>query len=150
MTARLFHDVTPLATAQLNNDLPPTNIYTGMRMVITQNRDKANNVVNGQLGIVQTVFLKLPTGKVVNVYPVASLKNGQQQTVYHFSAAYATTMCKAQGQTLQKAVLWFDIDRIPPGTAYVALSRVKTLDIYFLSPLRTKFFTPVTRDSHQL
>ena len=55
MTARLFHDVTPLATAQLNNDLPPTNIYTGMRMVITQNRDKANNVVNGQLGIVQTV-----------------------------------------------------------------------------------------------
>ena len=116
--------------------------------MITQNRDKANNVVNGQLGIVQTVFLKLPTGKVVNVYPVTSLKNGQQ-TVYHFSAAYAT-MCKAQGQTLQKAVLWFDIDRIPPGTAYVALSRVKTLDIYFLSPLRTKFFTPVTRDSHQL
>ena len=98
---------------------------------------------------IRPFFFKLPTGKVVNVYPVASLKNGQQ-TVYHFSAAYAT-MCKAQGQTLQKAVLWFDIDRIPPGTAYVALSRVKTLDdIYFLSPLRTKFFTPVTRDSHLL
>ena len=108
-----------------------------MRIVITKNRDRANNVVNGQLGIVHTVqndtvFLKLPTGKVVNVYPVTCLKNGQQQTVYPFLAAYAT-MCKAQGQTLQKAVLRFDIDRIPPGTAYVALSRVKTLnDIFFL------------------
>ena len=89
---------------------------------------------------IRPFFFKLPTGKVVNVYPVTSLKNGQQ-TVYHFSAAYAT-MCKAQGQTLQKAT---------PGTAYVAISRVKTLDdIYFLSPLRTKFFTPVTRDSHLL
>ena len=39
MTARLFHDVTPLATAQLDNDLPPTNIYTGMGIVITQNSD---------------------------------------------------------------------------------------------------------------
>ena len=89
-------------------------------------------------------FFKLPTSKVVNVYPVTSLKNGQQQTVYPFSAAHATTMCKVQGQTLQKAVLWLDIDRIPPGTAYVALSRVKMLnDIYFLSPLRTNFITPV-------
>ena len=39
MTARLFQDVTPLATAQLDNDLPPTNIYTGMGIVITQNSD---------------------------------------------------------------------------------------------------------------
>ena len=140
MTARLFH-VAPLVTAQLDNDLPPTNIYAGMRIVITQNRDKAN--------VVNTVFLKLPTGKFVNVYPVTSLKDGQQQTVYPFFATY-TTMCKAQVQTLQEAVLWFDIDRISPGTAYVALSRVKTLNIYFLIPLRTKFFTPVTRDSHLL
>ena len=62
MTAWLFHDVLPLTTAQLDNDLPPTNIYAGMRIVIMQNRDKQNNV-NGQLGIVhtvqnQTVFLK--------------------------------------------------------------------------------------------
>ncbi|CAB3983021.1 Hypothetical predicted protein [Paramuricea clavata] len=37
---------------------------------------------------------------------------------------YVTTICKAQGQTLDKAVVWFDIDNIPPGTAYVALSRM--------------------------
>ncbi|CAB3982325.1 Hypothetical predicted protein [Paramuricea clavata] len=29
---------------------------------------------------------------------------------------YATTICKAQGQTLDKAVVWFDIDNIPPVT----------------------------------
>ena len=47
-------------------------------------------------------------------------------TLYPIQAAYATTMCKAQGQTLPKVVLWFDIEHIPPGTAYVALLRVKT------------------------
>lgn len=46
-------------------------------------------------------------------------------------------MCKAQGQTLTKALLWFDIDEIPPGTGYVAMSRVqKLVDVYFVTPLK--------------
>ena len=61
------------------------------------------------------------------------------------------TMCKAQGQTLPKVVLWFDIDIIPPGTVNVALSRVKCQnDIYFLQKLKPQFFTPVSRLSHLL
>ena len=60
-----------------------------------------------------------------------------------FCPAYATTMCKAQGQTLDKAVVWFDIDNIPPATAYVALSRVRSRDdIYFMRRLQPCFSTP--------
>jgi hypothetical protein len=55
-------------------------------------------------------------------------------------------MCKAQGQTLRKAILWFDIDNIPPGTAYVALSRVRNLaDLLFVTPLKRLYFKPVTQ-----
>ena len=61
------------------------------------------------------------------------------------------TMCKAQGRTLPKVVLWFDRDSIPPGTAYVALSRVKSRnDISFIQKLIPHYFSPVFTLSHLL
>ena len=127
------------------------NIYHGMRVVITQNRDKVCGVVNGQLANVHTVhnhsvYLKLPNDKIVAVYPVTMKTHKTSVSLCPFCPAYATTISKAQGQTLDKAVLWFDLDSIPPGTAYVALSRVKSRnDIHFMTRLRPCFFTPVTR-----
>ena len=51
------------------DDLP---IYSGMRVVIAQNRDKRNGVVNGHLATIHTVhnhleLLKLTNGKIVAV-----------------------------------------------------------------------------------
>ncbi len=152
----IFTNNNPLLHAQLDCDLDPMPIYAGMRVVITQNRDKANGVVNGQVALVDmvqntSVFLKLTTGKIAPTYPVTIKRDGRCKTVYPFVPAYAMTMCKAQGQTLSKVVLWFDIDTIPAGTAYVALSRVKNRnDIYFLNKLQPKYFTPVTRRGHSL
>ena len=146
----IFQNKQPLCTAQLDSDSPPMPVYSGMRVVITQNRDKANGVVNGQLATVHTVqnctiFLKLTNEKIVAIYPVTMKRGDFSVTLYPIQAAYATTMCKAQGQTLPKVVLWFDIEHIPPGTAYVALSRVKTLnDILFLNKLKPCYFTPVS------
>jgi ATP-dependent exoDNAse (exonuclease V) alpha subunit len=122
-----------------------------MRVVITQNRDKVSGVVNGQLAYVHTVhkhsvYLKLPNHKVVAVYPVTMKINETSQTWYPFCPGYATTICKAQGQTLDKAVVWFDIDNIPTGTAFVVLSRVRSRnDICFMTKLQPCLFTPVTR-----
>ena len=102
-----FTAVTPLATDAFDNGERGIDnaIYCGMRVVITQNRDKENDIING----------------------------------------HANTMCKAQGQTLSKAALWFDIEKIPPGSAYVTLSRVKKLaDIFFITLLKPTFFRPVT------
>ena len=31
-------------------------------------------------------------------------------------AAYAVTICKAQGQTLSNAIVWFDVDTVPITT----------------------------------
>lgn len=91
-----------------------------------------------------TIFLKLCINIVIPVYPITSQQGTQHVTLYPFTLAYATTMCKPQGQTLQKAILWFDIDRTPPGAAYVALSRVKKLDdLFFLIAFHPSHFTPV-------
>ena len=93
-----------------------------------------------------SVLLKFDTGKIVPIYPVTIKKNNTSITLYPFLPAYATTMCKAQGQTLSKIVLWFDIDNIPPGNAYVALSRVRTSkDIYFLNKLKPQYLRPGSR-----
>jgi ATP-dependent exoDNAse (exonuclease V) alpha subunit len=127
----IFRKENHLALLKLDCNLPVMNIYYGMRVIITQNRDKINGVVNGQLAYVHTVhnhsvYLKLPNHKVVAVYPITMKINETSQTLYPFCPGYATTICKAQGQALDKAVVWFDIDNIPPGTAYVALSRVRS------------------------
>ena len=119
--------------------------------MITQNRDKTRNIVNGQIATVETchnatVVLRLPGQKLVATYPVTVQSESGQKTCYPFRIGYANTMCKAQGQTLEKAILWFDVDNIPPGTAYVALSRVRRLaDVLFLTPLKSRFFRPVVQ-----
>ena len=121
-----------------------------MRVVITQNRDKENNVINGQVGKVYTmhnssIILELSSRKLVTVYPVTMKCDTYVVTLYPLRLAYANTMCKAQGQTLPQAVLWFDIENIPPGSAYVAVSRVKKLaDIFFITRLKPTFFRPVS------
>lgn len=152
IVARFFHSATSFATLPFDDGHKAidTQIFFGMRIVITQNRDKENNVINGQIATLHamhntTVIVKLPTGKLVPIYPVTKKYDTETVTLYPIRLAYATTICKAQGQTIRKAALWFDIDNIPPGTAYVALSRVKTLaDIYFITPLKPCFFNPVT------
>ena len=65
----------PLAYVQLESDTDISPIYKGMRVMITQNRDKPQNVVNGQMASVEichnsTVILKLPGNKLVATYPL--------------------------------------------------------------------------------
>ena len=82
-----------------------------------------------------TIFLKLPSDYVVAVYPVT--QNDNKHTVFPFRPAYANTMCKAQCPTLQKAILWFDVETTTPCAAYVALSHVKALsDILSNTPVQ--------------
>ena len=148
-----------LGAIQMDNDQPPSNIFRGMRVIITQNRDKKNGIVNGQPAIVtmtqgQTVILQLPNGKKVSVYPVSAPEatvgeDGAERpyirTCYPIVPGYAMTIFKSQGQTLDNVVVWFDTAVLGPGVAYVALSRVKTLaNIKFLTPLLMSHFQPVT------
>lgn len=147
-----------LGTVQMDNKETPCDIFKGMRVILTQNRDKRNGIVNGQPGIImtmsaRTVLIKLPNAKVVSVYPVSAMITEQQddgtekshiKTCYPFVPGYAITIFKSQGQTLENVVLWFDTDRLGEGAAYVALSRVKSFqNIKFLTPLQMSHFQPV-------
>ena len=125
-------------------------LHKSMRIVITQNRNKEAGVFNGRRVVIHriekaTVFLKLGNDKSVNVYPVTTiLENGKRRTCYPFVPSYAVTICKAQGQTLNSVIVWFDVPRIPAGSAYVALSRVKkSADLLLMTALQTSQFTPV-------
>ena len=149
ITSALFTNKQPLAYCQLDSDTDLSPIYKDMRVMITQNRDKPQNIVNGQIASIEmchnaTIILKLPGNKLVATYPVTSTSANTQTATYPFRLGYTNTMCKDQGQTLDKAILWFDQDIIPPGTAYVTLSRVqKLIDLLFLTPLKSSFFQPV-------
>ena len=107
-------------------------------MIITQNRDKEFHVVNGQPATVvtmqnQTVFLKLPSKNIVAVYPVTNTVDRNRTICHPFVPAYASTICKVQGQNLGKIILWLDSPLVPNGSAYVALSRIRQLkDLYFI------------------
>lgn len=137
---------------QINADCVPSGVplFMNMKVMLTMNRDKRKGFVNGQLGNVarvqnNTIFVKLRNEKLVAVYPVTMQKEHGTTTFYPLVPAYALTICKCQGQTLPKVLLWFDGDKVPKGTGYVAVTRVKTLnDLRFLSPLKPCHFRPVT------
>lgn len=67
----LFSPNLYVGTVQMDNEDPFTDIFKGMRIIITQNRDKKNGIVNGQPAIVLmmkslTVLVKLPNGKTAS------------------------------------------------------------------------------------
>ena len=145
-----FPDQEPIASVPTDSNLPEIQIYKGMRIMLTQNRKKERGFVNGQQATVKfvtrkTVFASLNNGQLLNIHLVTFRKpDGTLKTAYPFVPAYANTISKAQGQTLSKVLLWFDIAKLPPGTAYVAVSRVRTLDkLLFLTPMKVSHFTPV-------
>ena len=112
------------------------NICTGMRVLLTQNRDKSHGIVNDQVAMVNqmhnaTIFLQLPNSKIVFVHPVTQYDtNGERVTVYPFVPAYALTVCKAQGHTLDYIVLWFDFSNPTTWNSICCLIKSK----------KTKFF----------
>ena len=149
--AYLFQGQTPIMTnVQCDCDLPPIPLYPDMSVIISQNRDKENGVVNGQRATVRmvqnkTIFLSLPSGLVVATHLVTSLKpDSTTKTCYPFVPAYAITICKSQGQTLEKVIVWMDSATAPAGAAYVALSRVRRLtDLYFMTRTYQEQYKPV-------
>ena len=146
----LFQDATPLAKIQCDCEMYPINIYQKMRVNVTQNRDKPNGVVNGQIDFIhstenKTIFIKLPTNKIISVYQVTYTNpEGNKKVCYPFMPCYSMTITKSQGQNLQSAIIWFDTINVPKGGAYVALSREKKCDdLTVLTPIKPEHITPV-------
>ena len=116
-----------------------------MKLMITENRDKDKGVINGIVGTAHsvqnnTLFIECGT-KLIPVFPVT---NEDNVTYYPVTQAYSTTIAKAQGQTIPHITILFDTPTLPPGCAYVAISRAKTFDnIRFLQQPTSSHFTPL-------
>ena len=146
---KLFSSENALAEIQYDNDESPLPLYKDMKVNITQNRDKKNGVTNGQTASVlttenTTVVLKLPNGNIVAIHPVTSIVDDKRHVCYPITPAYASTICKIQGQTLSKIVVWLDCKTVPNGAAYVALSRIGRLnDLLFLVMPESRQMKPI-------
>ena len=122
-----------------------------MRVIITQSKNKELSIVNGQEALVYlmenaTIFVRLSDQKVINVYPVTYIKNDINFTCYPFMPSYSLTMLKSRGQTLNKVIIWFDIDKVSEGLGYVALSRIRRRsDLIVITPIKELHVKPVMR-----
>lgn len=130
-------------------DSRPIFPHRNMCVIFTENRNKAARVVNVQQATIissqnNIIILRLPEGQNVFVYPVTHMEDEGPVTRYPFTPAYAQTIIKAQGQNIQHLIIWLDSTLVPPGTAYVGLSRVRRkTTISLLQPITADQLTPV-------
>ncbi len=120
-------------------------LYVGLRVVLTRNRDKANDFVNGMGATVthiakKGIYVRTDSGRRLCVYPMT---DDNRVTYYPLRLGYATTLHKVQGATLRHITIWLDIPNVP-GAAYVALSRVSLDQQWrFIGGLSVHHFKPV-------
>ena len=108
---KILQESTLLGHVTSNCELGKIPVFKGMRVIITQNQNKALSIVNGRIGTVvalerNTLFLKLRNGCIVYIHPVSfQHQNERVKTAMPFMPAYALTIPKAQGQTLEKCIV---------------------------------------------
>lgn len=119
---------------------PHLELAVGAQVVFTANVHPPN-IVNGSRGVVvgfssNTPLVRVKNGDVVEVQPFARAKRrarGKPMPCFVFeqlplALAFALTVHKAQGMTLQYVQLDLGKDVFAKGQAYVALSRARRLE----------------------
>jgi ATP-dependent DNA helicase PIF1 len=122
------------------------NIKKGARIMCIINLDMDNEICNGSQGIVEDIIVKnenismikvkFDNGIVKNI-----IKNPWQSEIYPnivlyqfpLILAWAITVHKIQGATLDKAIMDIGYTTFEYGQTYVALSRIKSLEGVYLT-----------------
>lgn len=132
-----------------DNDAPydtELTIRVGAQVMLIYNLDPAEGLVNGSRGVIKRMIVPPEGGEAV---PVVLFKNGEEVAIGRASwpiddlvgirrsqiplrLAYACTIHKAQGSTLDSALIDIGPNVFEFGQAYVALSRAKSLDSLYV------------------
>lgn len=131
--------------------VPELTLKVGAQVMLVTNLDQSKGLVNGSRGVVVQFRKEYTTdvmsGEEINdgiSYPVVRFRNGRMETLKYHSwnelfvqqiplrLAYALTIHKAQGATLDCALIDIGASTFEYGQAYVALSRVKSIDSLYV------------------
>lgn len=115
----------------------------GLQIMVTHNVDIKNKITNGTRGIITEInnfVIKIKTldGSYYNIEYIKYENDSDENIIFDYiplKLAYAITIHKSQGQTLDYVQISLGRDIFDYGMAYVALSRAKTLDSIVLSDL---------------
>ena len=139
------HDAgSPYHVGRLDKDcLAPKNLHLriGAQVMLLTNLDLDSGLANGSLGTVTSFSGDAAVVEFTNgmTRPVSrhtwEITEGKEVVAERqqlpFRVAYAITIHKSQGMTLEKVQLYL-AKAFSPGQAYVALSRVKSLEGLFI------------------
>jgi ATP-dependent DNA helicase PIF1 len=143
------------AVSKLDRDAPykpHLTLKVGMQVMLIYNMDQEAGLVNGSRGVVEKFTETVPA------FPIVYFKssNSSVSVVPHswesediegvhrqqipLIPAYSITIHRAQGATLDSALIDIGPSTFEVGQAYVALSRVKSLDSLYIYDIDPKAF----------
>jgi ATP-dependent DNA helicase PIF1 len=154
LTAHTIQQVTDFAIEKMDKNgayVPELTLRKGAQVMLLTNKYMDFGLVNGSRGIVEK-FCDGPSG-----YPMVKFRNGEvliiephvwesedveglQRQQIPLRLAYAITIHKAQGATLDCALIDIGDNTFEYGQAYVALSRVRSLDCLYIWDLTARAF----------
>jgi ATP-dependent DNA helicase PIF1 len=123
---------------------PSLELRIGAQVMLLTNMDVENGLVNGSRGIVTGFSTEVPKGPLILFLgrsasipvPEASWESedieGLKRTQIPLMCAWALTIHKSQGATLDSALIDVGPRTFERGQAYVALSRVKSLESLYI------------------
>jgi len=124
-------------------------LKVGAQVMLLINKNDGSDLVNGSRGVV-TGFLPSTTPLVkfhshevpipIEKYTWEIEGETMSQTQLPLKLAYALTVHKSQGATLDSALIDIGADIFECGQAYVALSRVKSLECLYINNLSASAF----------
>jgi len=131
--------------------VPDLTLRVGAQVMLLTNMDVEHGLVNGSRGVIEKFcegpepypMVKFRNGEVIIIQPASWASEdleGFHREQIPLRLAYAITIHKAQGATLDCALIDIGDNTFEYGQAYVALSRVRSLECLYIWDLKPAAF----------